>query len=86
VLGFRMSKGGSYDGSQVWRTGTYLGRHSPPFGVGRGLVVAIDEWERVEQLQALMANPELQAFIVQTGGTGSPGPMVTEAVDSPDSF
>jgi hypothetical protein len=56
------------------------------FGVGQGFVVAIDEWESVEQLQAFMANLELQAFIVQTGGTGPPELTVTEAVDWPDQF
>jgi hypothetical protein len=57
------------------------------FGVGQGFVLVIDEWESVEQLEAFMANPDLQAFIGQTGGTGQPEvTVIAEVVDSPDQF
>jgi hypothetical protein len=56
------------------------------FGVGEGFVVAVDEWETVEQFEQFFGDPELQAFIGTIGGTGAPEITVTEAVSSPDQF
>jgi hypothetical protein len=56
------------------------------FGVGEGFVVALDEWETVEQFEQFFGDPELQAFIGTIGGTGAPEITVTEAVSSADQF
>ncbi len=47
----------------------------------------VDEWESVEQFQAFMANPDLQAFIGSVGGAPVPPEIiVAEAITSPDEF
>jgi quinol monooxygenase YgiN len=47
----------------------------------------VDEWESVEQFQAFMANPDLQAFIGSVGGAPVPPEViVAEAITSPDEF
>jgi len=57
------------------------------FGIGDGYVVIVDEWESVEQFQAFMANPDLQAFIGSVGGAPVPPEViVAEAIASPDEF
>jgi hypothetical protein len=57
------------------------------FGVGDGFVIVVDEWQTAEQFEAFMANPELQAFIAETGAAGGPPEVtVTEAVTSADQF
>jgi len=57
------------------------------FGIGDGFVLVVDEWESVEQFQAFMANPDLQAFIGSVGGAPVPPEItVAEAVTSPDQF
>jgi quinol monooxygenase YgiN len=57
------------------------------FGIGDGFVVVVDEWESVEQFQAFMANPDLQAFIGSAGGAPVPPEViVAEAITSPDEF
>ena len=57
------------------------------FGVGDGFVIVVDEWQTAEQFEAFMANPELQAFIAQSGAAGGPPEVtVTEAVTSADQF
>ena len=57
------------------------------FGVGDGFIVVIDEWESVEQFQAFMSNPDLQAFIGSVGGAPVPPEViVAEAITSPDEF
>jgi len=57
------------------------------FGIGDGFVLVVDEWESVEQFQAFMANPELQAFIGSVGGAPVPPEViVAEAITSPDEF
>jgi quinol monooxygenase YgiN len=57
------------------------------FGVGDGFILVIDEWESVEQFQAFMSNPDLQAFIGSVGAApGAPEVIVAEAITSPDEF
>ncbi len=57
------------------------------FGIGDGFVLVVDEWESVEQFQAFMANPDLQAFIGSVGGAPVPPEIiVAEAITSPDEF
>jgi quinol monooxygenase YgiN len=57
------------------------------FGVGDGFILVVDEWESIEQFQAFMANPDLQAFIGSVGGAPVPPEViVTEAISSPDEF
>jgi quinol monooxygenase YgiN len=57
------------------------------FGIGDGFVLVVDEWESVEQFQAFMANPDLQAFIGSVGGAPVPPEViVAEAITSPDEF
>ena len=57
------------------------------FGIGDGYVLVVDEWESVEQFNAFMANPELQAFIGSVGGAPEPPEViVAEAISSPDEF
>jgi quinol monooxygenase YgiN len=57
------------------------------FGIGDGFVLVVDEWESVEQFQAFMANPDLQAFIGAVGGAPVPPEViVAEAITSPDEF
>jgi hypothetical protein len=56
------------------------------FGVGEGFVVAVDEWDSIEQFQQFISSPELQAFIGSSGATGAPELIVAEAVTSPDQF
>ena len=57
------------------------------FGIGDGYVLIVDEWESVEQFNAFMANPELQAFIGSVGGAPVPPEViVAEAISSPDQF
>jgi hypothetical protein len=56
------------------------------FGVGDGFVLVVDEWASVDQFQAFMANPELQAFVAEVGAAGQPEVTVCQAVDSPDQF
>jgi hypothetical protein len=57
------------------------------FGIGDGYVIIVDEWESVEQFQAFMANPDLQAFIGSVGGAPVPPEViVAEAITSPDEF
>ncbi|HEU5391530.1 MAG TPA: hypothetical protein VFV73_37080 [Streptosporangiaceae bacterium] len=57
------------------------------FGTGDGFVLVVDEWESVEQFQAFMANPDLQAFIGSVGGAPVPPEViVAEAITSPDEF
>jgi quinol monooxygenase YgiN len=57
------------------------------FGIGDGFVLVVDEWESVDQFQAFMANPDLQAFIGSVGGAPVPPEViVAEAITSPDEF
>jgi len=57
------------------------------FGIGDGFVLVVDEWESVDQFQAFMANPALQAFIGSVGGAPVPPEViVAEAITSPDEF
>jgi quinol monooxygenase YgiN len=57
------------------------------FGIGDGFVLVVDEWESVEQFQAFMANPDLQAFIGSVGGAPVPPEViVAEAITSADEF
>ena len=57
------------------------------FGVGDGVVVAVDEWASAEQYQAFFSDPELQQFIASTGAAaGPPDVTIVEAVSSPDQF
>jgi hypothetical protein len=57
------------------------------FGIGDGYIVIVDEWESVEQFQAFMANPDLQAFIGSVGGAPVPPEViVAEAITSADEF
>ena len=57
------------------------------FGIGDGFVLVVDEWESVDQFQAFMANPDLQAFIGSVGGAPVPPEViVAEAISSPDEF
>ena len=56
------------------------------FGVGDGVVLVVDEWERAEQFEAFFSSPELQCFVASVGGAGTPQITVTEAIFSPDEF
>jgi hypothetical protein len=57
------------------------------FGIGDGFVAVDGEWESVDDFQQFFANPELQAFIAQTGAApGPPEVTVSEAVASSDQF
>lgn len=57
------------------------------FGVGNGFVVAVDEWDSLQQYEKFMENPELQDFISKMGAAPVPPQVtVTEAIDSPDEF
>jgi hypothetical protein len=57
------------------------------FGVGDGFVIVVDEWQTAEQFEAFMANPQLQAFIAESGASsGPPEVTITEAVTSADQF
>ncbi len=57
------------------------------FGIGDGFVVVEDEWESVEDFEQFFANPELQAFIGQTGAAPAmPEVTFSEAVASSDQF
>jgi hypothetical protein len=57
------------------------------FAIGDGFVIVVDEWESVEQFQAFMADPELQAFIGTTGAAPSPPETwIGEAIESADQY
>ena len=57
------------------------------FGIGDGFILVVDEWESVDQFQAFMANPDLQAFIGSVGGAPVPPEVIAaEAISSPDEF
>jgi quinol monooxygenase YgiN len=58
------------------------------FGIGDGIVVAVDEWEDPVRFEAFFTDPAMQEFIASIGGDTSAPPdiTVTEAVDSPDQF
>jgi hypothetical protein len=68
-------------------TGRSQGAVHHRFGVGDGVVVAVDEWESAEQFHQFFSNPELQAFVGSAGAAPEP-PEVTivEAITSPDQF
>jgi hypothetical protein len=56
------------------------------FGVGEGFVLAVDEWQTIDQFQAFFADPALQEFIGTIGGREEPEVTVTEAAASADEF
>lgn len=57
------------------------------FGVGDGVVVAIDEWESAEAFTAFFDDPRMHEFIGSIGADPAPPEItITEAVTSPDEF
>jgi hypothetical protein len=57
------------------------------FGVGDGVVVAVDEWESIAHFEKFFADPALQAFIGSVGAAPVPPEVtITDAVASPDQY
>lgn len=57
------------------------------FSVGDGFVLVTDEWESVGQFQKFMDNPELQAFIAESGANPEPPEItITEPISTADEF
>jgi hypothetical protein len=77
----------TYPGQNPAPRGRGVGGLHHRFGIGDGFVLVVDERESVDQFQAFMANPDLQAFIGSVGGAPVPPEViVAEAITSPDEF
>ena len=57
------------------------------FGVGDGVVVAVDEWESAEAFEQFFGDPKMQEFVASIGADPVPPEItVTETIPSPDEF
>lgn len=64
-----------------------MGAKHHRFGVGDGVVVAVDEWETAEAFQEFFGDPQMHEFIGSIGADPVPPEItITEAVSSPDEF
>ena len=56
------------------------------FGIGDGYVVIVDEWESMASFEKFMSNPDLQAFIAESGASGVPEITIADAISTVDEF
>lgn len=57
------------------------------FGIGDGVVVAVDEWETAEAFEQFFGDPKMREFVASIGAAPVPPEItISEAISSPDEF
>ncbi len=70
----------------IAQRGKAAGALSHKFAEGHGEILVVDEWESKEAFEGFFNDPEIAAFMAESGASGPPVADFYEVLDTADAF